>query len=121
VNASHYQAVKSLPEIAEALVIGVEQPDGGYWMPLFVVLAFGAERTDELKQRINATIRTQVSPRHVSDGIIAAPGTPHTRTGKKLEIPIKKIFPGADPARAVDNPSLLDWHSAVKMTKPEKP
>ncbi|WP_327110303.1 acetoacetate--CoA ligase [Nocardia sp. NBC_01730] len=118
-SADIYQSVERLPEIAEALVIGAEQPDGGYWMPLFVVLAPGTELTDELKSRINTTIRTEVSPRHVPDEIILAPGIPHTRTGKKLEVPIKKLFQGADPARvversAVDNPDLLDWYSAIR-------
>ncbi|MEV0296696.1 acetoacetate--CoA ligase [Nocardia sp. NPDC050710] len=114
-----YQSVERLPEITEALVIGAEQPDGGYWMPLFVVLAPGIELTDELKTRINSTIRTEVSPRHVPDEILLAPGIPHTRTGKKLEVPIKKLFQGADPSRvversAVDNPDLLDWYAAVR-------
>ncbi|MEH3141557.1 MAG: acetoacetate--CoA ligase [Mycobacterium kyogaense] len=110
-----YQAVESLPEIAEALVIGAEQPDGGYWMPLFVVLAEGAELDDALRQRINDAIRTEVSPRHVPDEIIVAPGVPHTRTGKKLEVPIKKLFQGRDATKvvdrsAVDDPDLLDWY-----------
>ncbi|MFG3520135.1 acetoacetate--CoA ligase [Nocardia nova] len=121
-SADIYQAVEQLPEIAEALVIGAEQPDGGYWMPLFVTLAPGAELTDELKQRINATIRAEVSPRHVPDEIIAAPGIPHTRTGKKLEVPIKKLFQGADPDRvversAVDNADLLTWYAEVPARK----
>ncbi|WP_054816084.1 acetoacetate--CoA ligase [Nocardia arizonensis] len=118
-SADIYQVVERLPEIAEALVIGVEQPDGGYWMPLFVVLAPGAELTEELKTRIAAVIRAEVSPRHVPDEILPAPGIPHTRTGKKLEVPIKKLFQGADPARvversAVDNPTLLDWYANLK-------
>ncbi|MFF0632592.1 acetoacetate--CoA ligase [Nocardia sp. NPDC004151] len=118
-SADIYQAVERIPEIAEALVIGAEQPDGGYWMPLFVVLAPGVELTDELRGRINATIRAEVSPRHVPDEIIAAPGIPHTRTGKKLEVPIKKLFQGAEAATvvaptAVDVPELLDWYAAQK-------
>jgi acetoacetyl-CoA synthetase len=118
-SADIYQAVERLPEIAESLVIGAEQPDGGYWMPLFVVLADGAELTDELRDRIKATVRSEVSPRHVPDEIIEAPGVPHTRTGKKLEVPIKKLFQGADPAKvversAVDNPDLLDWYAKLK-------
>lgn len=118
-SADIYQAVERIPEIAEALVIGTEQPDGGYWMPLFVVLAGGAELTDELRDRIKNTIRTEVSPRHVPDEIIVAPGVPHTRTGKKLEVPIKKLFGGADPAKvversAVDDPALLDWYANLK-------
>ncbi|MDA4086590.1 acetoacetyl-CoA synthetase [Mycolicibacterium hassiacum DSM 44199] len=118
-SADIYQAVEQLPEVTEALVIGCELDDGGYWMPLFVVLAEGAELTDELRARINKTIRDEVSPRHVPDEIIAAPGVPHTRTGKKLEVPIKKLFQGADPAKvversAVDNPDLLDWYVAQR-------
>ncbi|MEU6558932.1 acetoacetate--CoA ligase [Nocardia nova] len=119
-SADIYQAVEQLPEIAEALVIGAEQPDGGYWMPLFVTLAPGHELTDEVEQRIKDIIRTEVSPRHVPDEIIVAPGIPHTRTGKKLEVPIKKLFQGADADRvversAVDNPELLNWYAAVRV------
>jgi acetoacetyl-CoA synthetase len=60
-----------------------------------------------------------VSPRHVPDEIIVAPGIPHTRTGKKLEVPIKKLLQGGDPARvvemsAVDDPALLDWYAKLK-------
>ncbi len=118
-SADIYQAVERLPEIAESLVIGCEEPDGGYWMPLFVVLAEGAELDDELRERIKKTIRDEVSPRHVPDEIIVAPGVPHTRTGKKLEVPIKKLFGGADPAKvversAVDDPALLDWYAGQK-------
>ncbi|BBX20047.1 acetoacetate--CoA ligase [Mycolicibacterium duvalii] len=114
-SADIYQAVERLPEVVEALVIGAEQPDGGYWMPLFVVLADGVNLTDEVRDRINDTIRTEVSPRHVPDEIIVAPGIPHTRTGKKLEVPIKKLFQGRDAAKvversAVDDPELLDWY-----------
>lgn len=121
-SADIYQSVERLPEVTEALVIGVEQPDGGYWMPLFVTLAPGAELTDELRQRIARTIRTEVSPRHVPDEVVVAPGIPHTRTGKKLEVPIKKLFQGADAARvversAVDDPDLLDWYARQKPAR----
>ena len=118
-SADIYQAVESLPEVVEALVIGAEQPDGGYWMPLFVVLAEGVELTDALSEKINDAVRTEVSPRHVPDEIIVAPGIPHTRTGKKLEVPVKKLFQGGDPAKvversAVDDPALLDWYVAQR-------
>lgn len=118
-SADIYQSVERLPDIAEALVIGAEQPDGGYWMPLFVVLRPGAELTEELKALVDNTIRIEVSPRHVPDEIILAPGIPHTRTGKKLEVPIKKLLQGADPDHvvdrsAVDDPDLLDWYRAIR-------
>lgn len=113
-----YEPVEALPEVREALVIGIELPDGDYWMPLFVVLAEGTELDDALKDRINDAIRTHASPRHVPDTIIAAPGVPHTRTGKKLEVPVKKVLLGQDLSGAldpgsVDAPELLDWYAEV--------
>ncbi len=114
-SADIYQAVESLPQIVESLVLGVEAENGGYWMPLFVVLAEGVELDDALRSEIADVIREHASPRHVPDEIIAAPGIPHTRTGKKLEVPIKRIFQGGETAKAldrsaVDAPELLDWY-----------
>ena len=62
---------------------------------------------------------SELSPRHVPDEILVAPGIPHTRTGKKLEVPIKKLLQGGDPASvvessAVDDPALLDWYAKQK-------
>ncbi|MBL1074288.1 acetoacetate--CoA ligase [Nocardia sp. 2] len=116
-SADIYQVVEAMPEVAEALVLGIEESDGGYWMPLFVVSAPGVDLTDAVVARIRATIRTELSPRHVPDEIIAAPGIPHTRTGKKLEVPLKRLLQGADPAgvvdpAAVDEPELLAWYAA---------
>lgn len=113
-----YEPVEALPEVREALVIGVEESDGGYWMPLFVVLADGAELDEALRERIRAAVRTHASPWHVPDEVIAAPGIPHTRTGKKLEVPVKKVLAGQDLGGAydpgsVDDPSLLDWFATV--------
>ncbi|WP_371667048.1 acetoacetate--CoA ligase [Streptomyces sp. NBC_00289] len=106
-SADIHDVVERLPEITEALVIGAEEPDGGYWMPLFVVLADGAELDDALHDRIRDTIRTGVSPRHVPDEILVVPGVPHTRTGKKLEVPVKRLLQGA-PVEQVVNPAAVD-------------
>ena len=116
-SADIYQAVESLPEIVESLVLGVESENGGYWMPLFVVLADGTELDDELRRKIKDVITEHASARHVPDEIIAAPGIPHTRTGKKLEVPLKKIFQGraqtgAFDRTSVDAPELVDWFVA---------
>ncbi|HZG04129.1 MAG TPA: acetoacetate--CoA ligase [Streptomyces sp.] len=106
-SADIYEAVERLPEIRESLVIGVEQPDGGYWMPLFVHLAEGAVLDDDLRDRIKRTIREQLSPRHVPDEIIEVKGVPHTLTGKRLEVPVKRLLQGADLDKAV-NPGSVD-------------
>jgi acetoacetyl-CoA synthetase len=102
-----YEVVERLPEIAESLVIGVEQPDGGYWMPLFVRLAPGATLDDALRDRIRTALRTQLSPRHVPDEVIAVPGVPHTLTGKRIEVPVKRLLQGTALDKAV-NPGSVD-------------
>ncbi|MEU2872466.1 acetoacetate--CoA ligase [Streptomyces olivoreticuli] len=102
-----YEAVERLPEIRESLVIGVEQPDGGYWMPLFVHLAPGATLDEALLARIKRTIREQLSPRHVPDEVIEVTGIPHTLTGKRIEVPVKRLLQGTPLEKAV-NPGSVD-------------
>ncbi|CAM5327046.1 acetoacetate--CoA ligase [Streptomyces xanthochromogenes] len=106
-SADIYEVVERLPEIRESLVIGLEEPDGGYWMPLFVHLAEGAVLDEALRTRIKRAIREQLSPRHVPDEIIEAPGVPHTLTGKRIEVPVKRLLQGAALDKAV-NPGSVD-------------
>ncbi len=112
-SADIYEIVESVPGIRDSLVVGIDQPDGGYWMPLFVVLDDDVELDDALRASIVAAIRRDASPRHVPDEIRAVAAIPHTRTGKKLEVPIKRILLGAVPTDvlslgAVDDASALD-------------
>jgi acetoacetyl-CoA synthetase len=117
-SADIHDVVERLPEITEALVIGAEEPDGGYWMPLFVVLAAGVSLDDTLRAKIKEAIRAGASPRHVPDEILEVPAVPHTRTGKKLEVPVKRLLQGAsaedvvNPA-AIDNPGLIDYYARL--------
>ncbi|WP_328286525.1 nuclear transport factor 2 family protein [Rhodococcus sp. JS3073] len=116
-GADIYEVVEQIPDIRDALVVGVEQPDGGYWMPLFVDLADGAELTDALVERIRSAIRTRVSPRHVPDEVIEVPALPRTLTGKRLEIPVKRLLQGVPVEQAinpdaVDRPQALAWFAA---------
>src|SRR5450759_1999397 len=64
-------------------------------MPLFVVLEEGRTLDGELRTLITTEIRREASPRHVPDEIFEVAAVPHTRTGKKLEVPIKRILLGA--------------------------
>jgi acetoacetyl-CoA synthetase len=117
-SADIYAAVEQLPEVAESLVIGAEFAGARYYMPLFVVLAEGATLDDDLKTRINDAIRRQCSPRHVPDEILEVPGIPHTLTGKRLEVPVKRLIQGFPLERAVnpgvvDRPDLLDYYAAL--------
>ncbi|MDA8063505.1 MAG: acetoacetate--CoA ligase, partial [Actinomycetota bacterium] len=111
-SAEIYEAVESLPEVVESLVVGVEEPGGGYWMPLFVVLGAGSELDEQLEQAIRRAVREQVSPRHVPDEVIAVRAVPHTRTGKKLEVPVKRLLQGAE-ASAVLDPGAIDDPGAL--------
>ena len=101
-----YSAVESLPEIADSLVVGLEQPGGRYHMPLFVVLRDGFTLTDDLTTRIKQTLRTQFSPRHVPDAVYQINEVPYTISGKKLETPIKKILSGVDPSLVTSKDTL---------------
>ncbi|MGB3698239.1 MAG: acetoacetate--CoA ligase [Gordonia sp. (in: high G+C Gram-positive bacteria)] len=112
-SADIYEVVEAIDEVVEAMVVGVDRPDAEYWMPLFVTLVPGVELTEELVGRIRTGIRTRLSPRHVPDEVITAPGIPHTRTGKKLEVPVTGILAGRDVSidpESVDRPELLDWY-----------
>lgn len=117
-SADIYEAVERLPEIRESLVVGVELPDGGYWMPLFVHLAPGAQLDDALLDRIKRTIREQLSPRHVPDEVIQVPAVPHTLTGKRIEVPVKRLLQGTPLDKAVnpgsvDDAGLLDFYEQL--------
>lgn len=106
-SADVYSAVETIAEITEALVIGAELSDGTYWMPLFVVLQGGETLDDSLVNRIKSAIRDKASPRHVPDEVIRVPAIPHTRTGKKLEVPVKRLLQGT-PLSKVANPDSVD-------------
>lgn len=113
-SADIYAVVEQLPGISDSLVVGVEQVDGGYFMPLFVVTDDGEEGDDGLQERITAAIRHQLSPRHVPDVIVRVPALPRTLTGKRLEVPVKRLLQGADVADvagpgAVTDGQMLYW------------
>jgi acetoacetyl-CoA synthetase len=106
-SAEIYSAIEALPAITDSLVIGAELGDGDYWLVLFVVLGSGAALTPELADLVKARIRAQASPRHVPDDVIAVPALPHTRTGKRLEVPVKRLIQG-HPLAAVASADAVD-------------
>ncbi|MCC6197483.1 MAG: acetoacetate--CoA ligase [Burkholderiales bacterium] len=110
-----YSAVEALPEVADSLVVDLEYLGRESYMALFVVLREGATLDDQLKQRITSAIRTALTPKHVPNDIVAAPDVPLTLSGKKLEVPIKRLLLGEPIDRivnrdAVANPQCLDWY-----------
>jgi acetoacetyl-CoA synthetase len=113
-TAEFYTVVEVLPEVADSLVVHLEdQEDGLGQLMLFVVLTEGAELDEALHQRIAIALRTQLSPRHVPDVIRQVLAVPRTLSDKKLEVPVKKILQGvpiqdAAARGALANPDSLD-------------
>jgi acetoacetyl-CoA synthetase len=113
-TAEIYAAVLSVEEIADALVVDIHRPGSEGWMPLFVVLADGATLDADLIGRIARRIREDCSPRHVPNDVFEVPEIPRTLSGKALEVPIKRLLGGAQPAAvasrdALANPKAFDW------------
>ncbi|MGA3157895.1 MAG: acetoacetate--CoA ligase [Steroidobacteraceae bacterium] len=114
-TAELYRAVETLDEITDSLAVDLEYLGRDSWMALFIVLRHGHKLDDGLKDRLRSAIRVALSPRHVPDEIFAAPQVPKTLTGKKLEVPIKKLLLGQPIEKvitrdALANPSSLDWY-----------
>jgi acetoacetyl-CoA synthetase len=104
-----YGVVEELPEVADSLVVHLEDDEGGAGeLLLFVVLVDGVELDDELHARIRRALRDELSPRHVPDRVEAVAAIPRTLTGKKLEAPVKRLLRGAAPEEVASRDALLD-------------
>jgi acetoacetyl-CoA synthetase len=115
-SADIYAVVDKLPAVAESLVVGAELPEGGYWLVLFVVLADGVDFSAELAASIKAAIATQASPRHVPDDVIALSALPHTRTGKRLEVPVKRLIQGHPLDQVASRDAVDDFGALAQFT-----
>ena len=107
-TAEIYRAVLALDEVVDALVVDLQLDGADALMPLFVVLRPGLELTDELAAAIRARLREDCSPRHVPDVIRQIDAVPRTLSGKVLEVPVKRILMGQDPATAVSRDALAN-------------
>jgi acetoacetyl-CoA synthetase len=108
-TAEFYRALQDVPEITDSVVVHLEDAEGGMGrLLLFVVPAAGVELDDDLRRSLAGTLRTALSPRHVPDEIVAVPAVPYSRTGKKLEVPVKRILRGGDPDAVASAGALLD-------------
>jgi len=110
-----YSAVEALPEVLDSLVVDLEYLGRESYMPLFVVLRPGHALDDALRARIHAAIRTALSPRFLPDDIFAVAEVPRTLSGKKQELPIKKLLLGQPIEKVVNqdamaNPGCLAWY-----------
>ena len=115
-TSDFYAVVEGFPEVADSLVVHLDQADGSAdsdaegmgALVLYVTLAPGQDLTDELRQRLAAALRSELSPRHLPDRIEAAPAIPRTLSGKKLEVPVKRVLSGTPADEAASPGSLVD-------------
>src|SRR6516225_2119136 len=115
-TSEFYRVVEGLPEVADSLVVDTGQLGADGRLILYLVLSPQATLDDELTARIRSALRSALSPRHVPDEIHQVPGIPRTLSGKKLEVPVRKILLGTAVADAADpdalaNPEVLAWFS----------
>ncbi len=124
-SAEIYRTLEGIAGVADSLVICVEDGQGGFWMPLFVQMAKGRALDDAMRGEITRRLRSERSPRHVPDAVIEAPEIPLTLTGKKMEVPVRKLFLGQALDRvasrdATRNPTALDWFAALAAERSSK-
>jgi acetoacetyl-CoA synthetase len=113
-TAELYRVVEALPEVLDSLVVDLEYLGRESFMPLFVVLREGLVLDAALTARIHAAIRQGLGPRYVPSQTLQVAAVPRTLSGKKMELPIKKLLLGADPAQvmnrdAMANAAAVDW------------
>ena len=109
-----YSAIEALPEVLDSLVVDLEYLGKESYMPLFVTLRPGVVLDDALTGRLNHAIKTAVSPRFVPNAVFQVADIPRTLSGKKQELPIKKLLLGQPLEKVVNkdamaNPGSLDW------------
>ncbi|MEY4760803.1 MAG: hypothetical protein RLZZ200_659 [Pseudomonadota bacterium] len=115
-----YRTIVLVPGVEDGLIVNLDLPGGKFFMPMFVKLREGLTLDEELVKAINARLRSDCSPRHVPDKIYQVPAIPYTISGKRMEVPVRRILAGVSPTRAANrdsmaNPAALDWY--IEYTK----
>ena len=110
-----YSAVEALPEVLDSMVVDLEYLGRESYMPLFVSLREGLVLDSAMKDKLNNAIKTALSPRFVPNEIFQVAEIPRTLTGKKQELPVKKLLLGQPLEKVVNkdamaNPASLDWY-----------
>ncbi|WP_293827886.1 acetoacetate--CoA ligase [uncultured Brevundimonas sp.] len=116
-TAEIYRALEMIPDIADSMVLGIDLPDGEQWMPLFVDLKTGDGLSADLDEAVRRHLKTTLSPRHVPDEIIAVSKIPYTRTGKRLEVPLRRILSGVALDQALGRETTEDVAAIERMVE----
>ncbi len=102
-----YRIVDAVPGVRDSLAVNVDRPDGSGHMVLFLVPATGGVVTDDLESTVRTRLRNEGSPRHVPDRIVPMLAVPYTLTGKKMEVPVKRMLQGTAPERAYTRDAMV--------------
>jgi acetoacetyl-CoA synthetase len=121
-TAEVYTVLSSIDEVDDALIVNLDLPGGRFFMPLFVKLVDGIRLDPRIEDKIRDRLRREYTPRHVPDRIVQVPEIPVTLTGKKLEVPVRKILLGAPADEAANrnamaNPVALDFFADYAATQ----
>src|SRR5207237_4082107 len=101
-TAEIYAALASVEEVQDGIIVNLDLPGGGFFMPLFVTLAGGRVLTDTIRNKICDRLRAQYTARHVPDRVIQVTDIPATLTGKKMEVPVRKLLLGVPVEKAAN-------------------
>ena len=120
-----YSAIEALPEVVDSMVVDLEYLGRESYMPLFVMLREGVVLDEPMQARINKAIEAGLSRRFLPNEIIAVPEIPRTLSGKKQELPIKKLLLGQSVEKVINkdamaNPDCLEWYLAFARKYLEK-
>jgi acetoacetyl-CoA synthetase len=110
-TAEVYRSLLIVPEIEDALIVNLDLPGGRFFMPLFVKLRVGHALDTPLKERIRSRMRSDYSPRHVPDEIYPVDAIPYTLTGKKMEVPVRRILMGVSPDKAANRSAMANFEA----------
>jgi acetoacetyl-CoA synthetase len=110
-TAEVYRSLIGIPEVEDSLIVNLDLPGGNFFMPLFVRLRAGLSLDATLEERIRTHMRQQYSPRHVPDKIYAVSAIPYTLTGKKMEVPVRRILMGVAPEKAANRAAMANLES----------
>ncbi len=113
-TAEIYRCMELIDEVDDALIVNLDLPGGEFFMPMFVKLANGLELDERIDEKIRQTLREKYSPRHVPEKIYQVEAIPYTLTGKKMEVPVRRILMGFPEEKAANrnvmaNPESLDY------------
>jgi acetoacetyl-CoA synthetase len=117
-----YRTIVLVPGVEDGLIVNLDLPGGKFFMPLFVKLADGLTLDEAMIKRIADRLRSEYTPRHVPDKIFQVPAIPYTISGKRMEVPVRRILSGVPLAKAANrdamaNPAALDFFIEYARTQ----